>query len=493
VRKYDPSPSYRPAGGEVEHGWPAAGNGVLAIDGPSAVPWDEVAAVYGGVDISGCRAPEPAQLDDPAFERVPTGTLAERLQHLPQGAHVVCGPGAALVPHDELWYADLPRRLHRTDDERRMHYVDWPLESRHRRELLPRIDRYLDLSAGPRSVTGAALRATLGALAVRPFRVRPAFLPGPWGGQWLRGMIGIETDAPNLAWSYELITPEAGLLLDGLEVAFDLLLAQEADAVVGRDVAARFGGEFPIRFDYLDTLGGGNLSIQCHPQERYAREVFGLKYTQSETYYVVETTPGAEVFLGLRENADVQAFAAAARDALEGREFDPATYVRTHPVEQHRLYLIPPGTVHASGAGSVVLEVSATPYLYTLRFYDWLRRGLDGKLRPVHLGHAFANLDPTRHADELIREPRTVRPGEIDLGSHPELFYGVHRLEFDGSIDDDTGGRFHVLCLVDGEHAVIETDNEHHQLAYGETIVVPAAVGRYRIVGAGRAVKAFVR
>jgi mannose-6-phosphate isomerase class I len=337
------------------------------------------------------------------------------------------------------------------------------------------------------------LRATLAALSVRPFRIRPAFLPGSWGGQWLRTTIGIETDAPNLAWSYELIAPEAGLLLDGMEVPFELLLAQEPEAVVGGDVAERFGGTFPIRFDYLDTLGGGNLSIQCHPQERYAREVFGLAYTQSETYYVVETTPGAEVFLGLREGAEVPAFAAAARDALDGNGFDPSTYVQTHRAEQHHLYLIPPGTVHASGAGSVVLEISATPYLYTLRFYDWLRRGLDGALRPVHVDHAFANLDPTRRADELIREPRPVRWGEVDLGSHPELFYCVHRLEFDGSIDDDTAGRFHVLCLVDGDHAVVETESGGHELAYGETIVVPAAVGRYRIVGTGLAIKAFVR
>jgi mannose-6-phosphate isomerase class I len=492
VHRYDPLPSYSAVGGEVESGWPAPRGGVLAIDGPAAAPWEEIAEVYGGVDVRGCRLPEPVQLDDPAFERLPAGTLAERLRDLPHDANVVYGPGAALVPHDELWYADLPRRLQRSDDERRMYYVDWPLESRHRRELLPRIDRYLDLSAGS-SITGSALRSTLGALARRPFRSRPAFLPGPWGGQWLRGTIGIDTDAPNLAWSYELIADEAGLLIDGLEVAFDLLLAQEGDAVLGSQVAARFGGTFPIRFDYLDTLGGGNLSIQCHPQERYARDVFGLAYTQSETYYAVETTPGAEVFLGLREGADVGAFAAAARAALDGHGFDPSSFVQTHPVEQHRLYLIPPGTVHASGAGSVVLEVSATPYLYTLRFYDWLRRGLDSRLRPVHVDHAFANLEPARPAEELIREPRAVRAGETDLGSHPELFYGVHRLEFDGAIDDDTAGRFQVLCLVDGAHATVETANESHELAYGETIVVPAAVGRYRLAGRGMAVKAFVR
>jgi mannose-6-phosphate isomerase class I len=140
-----------------------------------------------------------------------------------------------------------------------------------------------------------------------------------------------------------------------------------------------------------------------------------------------------------------------------------------------------------------VLEVSATPYLYTLRFYDWLRRNLDGKLRPVHVDHAFANLDRTRRPEELIREPQSVRPGEVDLGSHPELFYGIHRLEFDGGIEDNTADRFHLLCLVDGEGAMLETAESTHELAYGETIVVPAAVGRYRLVGKGMAVKAFVR
>jgi mannose-6-phosphate isomerase class I len=492
VHKYDPLPTYAAVAGEVEAGWPKPRGGVLAIDGPAAAPWDEIAEVYGGVDSRPCRIPEPSQLDDPEFERLPSGTLADRVADLPQGATVVYGPGAALVPHDELWYADLPRRLHRTDDTRRMYYVDWPLESRHRRELLPRIDRYFD-PTGPRSITGSALRATLSALARQPFRTRPAFLPGPWGGQWLKETIGIETNDPNLAWSYELIADEAGLLIDGLEIAFDLLLAQERDAVLGPEVAKRFGGAFPIRFDYLDTLGGGHLSIQCHPSERYARDLFGLAYTQSETYYVVETTPGAEVFLGLREGADVAAFVADAYAALEGRSFDVSEYVQTREAKRHALYLIPPGTVHASGAGSVVLEVSATPYLYTLRFYDWLRRGVDGNLRPVHVEHAFANLDPTRRTDELMREPRTVRAGEVNLGAHPELFYGIHRLEFDGAIEDDTVDRFHLLCLVDGAGALFETAESAHELAYGETIVVPAAVGRYRLVGSGMAVKAFVR
>ena len=283
-------------------------------------------------------------------------------------------------------------------------------------------------------------------------------------------------------------------------------MAAAGETILGAEVAARFGRSFPIRFDYLDTLGGGHLSIQCHPSPEYARETFGLSYTQDETYYVMRTTAGAGVFLGLRDDADVGAFERDARAALEGRAFDPERYLQRHDAERHRLYLIPAGTPHASGAGSVVLEISATPYLYTLRFYDWLRRDLEGTLRPVHLQHAFANLDPRRRGEavrrDLIQEPTVVRSGagwdELDLGGLPELFYAVHRLDFDDAIEDDTAGRFHVLNLVEGGEIAVEPGaGPPVSLAYAETMVVPASVGPYRLRRVSgppaKVIKAFVK
>jgi mannose-6-phosphate isomerase class I len=202
------------------------------------------------------------------------------------------------------------------------------------------------------------------------------------------------------------------------------------------------------------------------------------------------TTPGAKIFLGLREDADLDAFRAQAERAERpGFAFEPEQFLQTHPAEQHRLYLIPAGTPHASGAGNVVLEISATPYLYTLRFYDWLRRDLDGELRPVHLAHAFSNLDPRRRGAavqrELMPDPSVVRRGqdwtELALGRMRDLFFAVHRLDFADQVADDTEGRFHALNLVEGEQVVVESEAAEHPLSYAETIVIPAAVGRYRI------------
>jgi mannose-6-phosphate isomerase class I len=556
---YEPEPTYPVTGGTVEAGYEVLvrdglrhGARVIAVDGAATVSWEQVAAglragfAGAGVDVEVLDmrsyalpwreierlTTEPALANDPDFARIPDVGLADLFGELPTASAaarltVVLGPGATLVPHDLLWWFDLPKaesavRMQRRDasnlgqapgeigSEKRLLFVDGPLLDRHKRALAHRLDRLVDLSepAEPRSLAGDALRASLAWLAGRAFRTRPTFLPGPWGGQWLRTELGIETDEANLAWSYELITPESGILLGNattMEVGFELLLAEQAERVLGPAVAERFGASFPVRFDYLDSMEGGHLSLQCHPTVRYARETFGLDYTQEETYYVMATTPGASVFLGLREDADLDAFRDEAdRADASGIGFDPDRYVSRHPAQRHRLYLIPPGTPHASGAGNVVLEISATPYLYTLRFYDWLRRDGNGRLRPVHIGHAFANLDPGRsgaRVAELIPEPSELRSGqgwsELLLGRHPDLFFAVHRLDFADEVADDTAGRFHVLNLVEGGRIEIETGTgDVHPLSYAETIVVPAAAGPYRLRrvsgGSCKVVKALV-
>ena len=559
---YDPNPWYPVSGKPPASGFDVPASEiaartpcVLALDGSSALRWnrvsDDVVAALRRAGLSTTsidvresfalwdeiqrRTAEAELPDDPVFARIFEGSLADFFAELPRprangdvDVVLVFGPGSAFVEHDVLWYADVPKRhtlagtqkgevpnlgrpAGQPGSEQRLLFVDRPVLDRHKQALAGRIDRYFDLSdaEAPRSLDGHSLRRSLEDLAGRPFRTRPTFLPGPWGGQWLRRTLGIDTDAPNLAWSYELITPESGILVgspEPVEVGFELLMALHAERVLGSDVAKRFGVAFPIRFDYLDTLEGGDLSIQCHPSERYMRETFGVPYTQHETYYVMATTPGARIFLGLRGDADVGSFRDDAKRAVAPAEaFDPGRYLQTHAAEQHRLYLIPAGTPHASGAGNVVLEISATPYLYTLRFYDWLRRDLDGDLRPVHLTHAFANLDPRRTGAavrrDLVPEPRRVHGGqgwvELELGRIDDLFYGVNRLDFEEDVADETDGRFHVLNLVDGEAVEIETSRATHPLAYAETIVVPASVGRYRIRrvrgGPCKVVKAFVR
>ena len=564
LRGYESEPCHAVAG-EIGIGYRSAAADlspglVLAVDGPASVGWDAVASEL--CDALAARGLPAKQLDmrdhfaawpdildltasavledDPDFAPLSRAILADFFTTLPDaeavpdGVTVVFGPGAALIEHDELWYADLPKRYAEAEitagtglslgqpvgagpgTTRRLFYLDWPVLDRHRDALISEIDLWLDTQDphAPAWLAGPALRESLAALAVQPFRTRPTFNTTSWGGHWAQRRLGFNPTAPNTALGYELIAPESGILLgmpDGprVEIPLQVLVALHPGEVLGESVHATFGASFPIRFDYLDTVGGGNLSVHCHPQSDYMRRVFGWPYTQHETYYMMIGGPDGRVFLGLRQDADLEAFRREADRAVDvGVPFDIERYVQTFPAEQHRLFLIPAGTPHGSGEGNVVLEISATPYLYSLRFYDWLRKDREGRQRPVHVGHAFENLNAARSgnavARDLVQQPRTLRARdgwkEEVIGQLPEMFFEVRRFELaaNATADDATEDRFHVINVVEGDGILLETERGHsYTLAYAETLTVPASVGAYRVRALGtnpvRYVKALVR
>src|SRR5258708_1659840 len=169
--------------------------------------------------------------------------------------------------------------------------------------------------------------------------------------------------------------------------AINLVFAQSR-ALLGNAVQVRFGDEFAIRFDFLDTMGGGNLSLQVHPTTEYIRENFGMDYTQDESYYILDAEPEAFVYLGLKGEISPAAMVRELEEAQAGdKPFEAEKFVGKWPIKKHDHVLIPAGTVHCSGKNSMMLEISATPYIFTFKLWDWGRMGLDGRPRPINIGH----------------------------------------------------------------------------------------------------------
>ncbi|MBU6398950.1 MAG: class I mannose-6-phosphate isomerase [Verrucomicrobia bacterium] len=454
-----------------------------------------------------------------------------RLQHIRQaiervveGLVLVVGCGAGLLePVDILVYADLARweiqrRFRRgeagnlgvpgrktTASQRyqRAFFVDWRVCDRWKRPLIARWDFVLDTNdrRAPKLADGAAVRRGLRHAVTRPIRVVPFFDPAPWGGQWMKSVCGLDPAARNYGWCFDCVPEENSLVLElggtRLELpALDLVFDQPR-ALLGEAVHGRFGDEFPIRFDLLDTMSGGNLSFQVHPLTEYIQGHFGMHYTQDESYYLLDAGPEASVFLGLREGIE----AAAMRRALEsaqagGPPFPAETYANRWPARKHDHFLIPAGTVHCSGANSLVLEISATPYIFTFKLWDWGRLGLDDKPRPIHLEHGLANIQWDRTTawvrDHLINRVEPVASGdgwrEERTGLHEREFIETRRHWFRGPVPHDTRGGVNVLNLVAGEEAVVESPEgafDPFVVHYAETFIVPAAVGRYCIRPSG--------
>ncbi|HEY4109754.1 ROK family protein [Puia sp.] len=396
---------------------------------------------------------------------------------------------------------------------KRSYFVDWVVLNQHRRAIETDIAIVADgqYEDKPNWTLVEHIRRGLRSMAYNGIRARPWFEPGVWGGQWMKQHIpALSKEEVNYAWSFELIAPENGLLFEGdgllMEIAFDWIMQYESGAILGVD-ADRFGQEFPIRFDFLDTFGGGNLSIQCHPSLPYIKKHFGENITQDETYYILDCKPGAGVYLGFNDDIDPLAFRQALEESQAANQaIDIEEYVQLLPANKHDLFLIPNQTIHGSGINNLVLEISATPYIFTFKMYDWMRLDLDGMPRPINIEHAFHNLDFNRKGEkvkqELVSKPQLLRNDpeyQVELlPTHPEHFYSIHRITLRTRIHIGTEGRCHLLMLVEGKRlTLITSQGTTYILHYAETFVLPAAAGEYQLINDDnqpiQIIKAFVK
>lgn len=456
------------------------------------------------------------------------------------GVSIVYGHGAAHVAPDAdlILYVDMARweiqqrsRRHEVcglgvenrDEGASYHYkrgyfVDWIVCDGLKKALLPKADYWLDTHqpGQPKMITGDTLRGGLDKTAHQPFRVVPFFDPAPWGGQWMKSVCGLDPEPDNYGWCFDCVPEENSLYFDLSGVLFEMpannLVFYRTRELLGGPVESRFGQDFPIRFDFLDTMGGGNLSLQVHPTTQYIRDTFGIYYTQDESYYLLDAEPGATVFLGLKTGVDPQEMIGALNESQQtGQPFDAEKYVNRWPARKHDHFLIPNGTIHCSGAGAMVLEISATPSIFTFKLWDWGRLGLDGLPRPINIGHGSHVIQWERQTEftrnQLVNQVTPVAEGEgwreERTGLHENEFIETRRHWFTAPVEHHTDGGVNVFNLVEGDEAIVESPTgafEPFVVHYAETFIIPASVGTYTIRPYGRSegrqcgtIKAYVR
>lgn len=339
---------------------------------------------------------------------------------------IVVGSGAAMIAQAEatLVYVDMARweiqqrfRAHEVKalgvDNRedavslqykRGYFNDWRVLDKYKEGLFDKADFWLDthIANDPRMIDRETFFKGIEETIKTPFRVVPFFDPAPWGGQWMKEVCGLNPEKENYGWCFDCVPEENSLYFEVNGVRFELpsvdLVLLKSRELLGEPVEARFGKDFPIRFDFLDTVGGGNLSVQVHPTTQFIRENFGMYYTQDESYYLLDAKEGASVYLGLKNGINKDDMIRDLREAQKGEiVFDTEKYVNKLPAKKHDHYLIPGGTVHCSGSEALVLEISSTPNLFTFKLWDWQRLGLDGKPRPINVERGKEVIDWKRN------------------------------------------------------------------------------------------------
>jgi mannose-6-phosphate isomerase class I len=447
---------------------------------------------------------------------------AARLVSSAKGLVIVYGAAANMIITPDIHiYADLARwelqgRLRRnetgswkssilSDDILQKYkwgyFFEWRVADRHKRRHFSDFDFVLDTNrkGSPVMITGDAFRYALSHLASRPFRLVPFFDPGVWGGQWMKKVLGLDEGEPNYAWCFDCVPEENSILLDFKGTIIELpamdLVLYESGRLLGERVVARFGTEFPIRFDFLDTMDGQNLSLQVHPTVEYIQEKFGMHYTQEESYYILDAYEDRDplVYLGVKTGTKKEEFFSELKKSQDGgMDFNAERFANTIRVRKHDHILIPPGTVHCSGKDTMVLEISSTPFIFTFKLWDWGRLGTDGKPRPINIDHG-------REVVKIDRDTEWVEGNLINRVTllHEEEGWrsertGLHELQFIETVRDwfrkpvrhSTYGSVNVLNLVEGEEAIVESpDGSFEPLVvhYAETFVIPESAGEYVI------------
>lgn len=464
---------------------------------------------------------------------------AKELVNNATGITVIYGVAASLVSEGDInVYFDMARweiqlryrkgmpnyKADNNDEDilrkyKRAFFIEWRIADKHKARLFERFDFVVDTNKenDPKMITGDTFRESLKQLVNTPFRTVPYFDPGVWGGQWMKEVCNLDPSKANYAWSFDGVPEENSILFDYDGVAFELpamdVVLYQPKQLLGPQVYARFGAEFPIRFDFLDTIEGQNLSLQVHPLTEYIKKNFGMSYTQDESYYILDAKEGATVYLGLKEGIDPEEMINDLRKAQEGEiVFDAEKYINRFPAKKHDHFLIPAGTCHCSGSGAMVLEISATPYIFTFKLWDWERLGLDGRPRPVHVEHGKEVIQWNRTTpwvkEHLVNAVYEVKEENNDCliehtGLHELEFIETRRYTTTGTTYHKTGNTVNMLNLIDGKEAIVESPTNSFApfvVHYAETFIIPANIEEYTIRPYGmsegeeiKVIKAYVR
>ncbi len=456
------------------------------------------------------------------------------------GPVVIFGYGAAqVVKGDITLFADMPRweiqqRMRRKEvnglgvenktdyisrQYKRGYFNDWKILDRHKQTLYESADYWLDTTDRnqPRMIDQKTFFTGLSNAVLGPFRVVPFFDPAPWGGQWMKQVCNLDTRVKNFGWCFDCVPEENSLLLEIEGTQFEMpainLVYVKTRDLLGEKVEARFGKEFPIRFDLLDTMDGGNLSLQVHPTTEYVHNHFGIHYTQDESYYLIDAKDDGAVYLGVTSATQKDSFLRDLERASNEKDcsLNAEKYVNKFSAKKHDHFLIPAGTIHCSAKNTVVLEISATPNLFTFKLWDWNRLGLDGKPRPINIDRGKEVIqwhrDKEYTKEHLVNVVSKISEGdgwvEEQTGLHPTQFIETRRHSFTKKVFHQTNGSVNVLHLAEGETIIVESTDlsfEPFVVHYAETFIIPARINEYTVRPYGKSeekecitIKAYVR
>ena len=241
-----------------------------------------------------------------------------------------------------------------------------------------------------------------------------------WGGRKLAEQFGRDDGGDIISESWEVSVHPDGVSLTE-NGTFAEYLSKNPLAV------SPSGGEFPVLIKYIDAAD--KLSVQVHPCDAYARK-HENDNGKTEAWYIVSAEKGAGIYCGFKNDTSPEEFK---RRLKEGTVEEILNFI---PVKSGECYLIKAGTVHAIGAGCLILEVQESSNV-TYRVYDYNRKDAAGNLRPLHVDKAMEVIDfSAYHGADICSDYTVLDGGKIRLLVSCRHFR-CRELLLDGKYEED--------------------------------------------------------
>lgn len=314
-----------------------------------------------------------------------------------------------------------------------------------------------------------------------PFLLKPVGKDYLWGGNKLKKDFNKKLDVTPLAESWECSTHSDGLsyIATGIfknQLLIDVL--KKYPEFLGTHV--KTDGQLPILIKLIDARQ--DLSVQVHPDDKYAQKYENGQFGKTEMWYVLEANEGSQLIHGF--NCDVNKN--IIKQALKNNNIEK--YLNKVPIKKDNLFFIEPGTVHAIGAGTVIAEIQENSNL-TYRLYDYNRIDKNGNTRQLHTKKALEVLN--YKSSIQIRQP--IRVHKYKKGYSSELLCNCKYFRVCKEIINNKNMKsefhfqtqsnsFHVLLCIEGDGVLIY-ENEKLEFFKGDCIFVPANSCNIKIIG----------
>lgn len=300
---------------------------------------------------------------------------------------------------------------------------------------------------------------------LQPIFLKPYLKKTIWGGQNLKNRFNKYKDNIDIGESWEI----SGLKVNSSIVANGPFRGVTLYKVINlfpfEILGEGFMGteELPLLCKIIDA--NDRLSVQVHPNDKYAFEKENGKRGKAEIWYIIDAKKDAFIILGLKPGISKNEFLCQCKNLSNIKRL--LNYV---PVKKGEMYYIPPGTIHAIGEGIIIAEIQQSSDL-TYRLYDWDRVDKDGYPRELHMNKALDVVDFTEKKYKFNKE--------ID---NEFLKVKLVELENDEINLETFSMSFHAVMVVEGQGEIVWGLGKE-RIAPGQSILIPALLNKYQIKG----------